>query len=69
MSKTIDLMDMIRESLPHRASGQPQSAESIERDQRLVARAEAIANLKAQRVANELPAIKDKRGRKPQSKK
>ncbi len=64
MGRPIDLMDIVHDVLTHRPAGQPQSSESIDRDQRLAARAESIARLRALRLEKQIPVAQ----KKPRSK-
>jgi hypothetical protein len=64
MGRPLDLIDIIHDVLPHRPAGQPQSSESIDRDQRLAARAESIAKLRALRLDKQIPVAQ----KKPRSK-
>jgi hypothetical protein len=57
-------MDIVNVRMMDRPSGQPASEDCVERERMLAAKAEAIAKLKAVRVANECPSSKPKRRKK-----
>jgi hypothetical protein len=52
-----DLMKMIDNRVRDRPSGQPASDESIERERLMAGKAEAIANLRALRIARETSTL------------
>ena len=62
-TRTPDLFDMLREAAPVRASGRPQSAESIERDKGFAERSAQLAKLRALRL-QQLPAAAPPKRRK-----
>jgi hypothetical protein len=55
-TRTPDLFAMLRETIPVRVPGRPQSAESIERDKGFAERAAELAKLRTLRLQQAVPA-------------
>lgn len=55
-TRTPDLFAMLRETVPVRMAGRPQSAESIERDKGFAERSAQLAKLRALRLQQSVPA-------------